>query len=143
VPLFADRDFADFSQLLGLASLGASDEVVEQLARCYWYSVEFGLCRENGKVRAYGAGLLSSFGELQYCLTSEPKVQPWDPFEAAKLPFPITKYQPLYFVADGFKNAQVKLRDFVAGLDAPHRVEYNATSRSVLTYAKSEHTGDR
>lgn len=137
VPLFADKDFADFSQLLGLASLGAPDDVVDQLAKCYWYTVEFGLCREHGKIRAYGAGLLSSIGELQYCLTSEPKLLPWDPVDASKREFPITKMQPIYYVADSFLDAQAKLRDFIDGLDLPHRVEYNASSRTILTYAKT------
>ncbi len=137
VPLFADKDFADFSQTIGLASLGAPDDVVEQLARCYWYSVEFGLARDNGKLRAYGAGLLSSFGELQYCLTPEPKVLNWDPSDAAKREFPITKYQPIYYVADSFKDAQYKMKDFIDGLDLPHRVEYNMASRTILTYAKT------
>ena len=137
VPLFADKDFADFSQLLGLASLGAPDEVVDQLAKCYWYTVEFGLCRENGKVRAYGAGLLSSFGELEYCLTDKPKLLNWDPLDASKREFPITTYQPLYYVAESFPDAIAKLKDFIEGLDLPHRVEYNPSSRTIFTYAKT------
>ena len=64
--MFVGRDFCDFSQEIGLASLGASDDNITRLARCYWYSVEFGLCREDGRNKAYGAGLLSSFGELEY-----------------------------------------------------------------------------
>ena len=116
VPMFADRDFCDFSQEIGLASLGASDDDVLKLARCYWHSVEFGLCQENGKNKAYGAGLLSSFGELEYSckdrdesepyevgedgMPSRPIIKPWDPAVAASQDFPITTYQPVYFLAE-------------------------------------------
>lgn len=63
-------------------------EDIEKLATCYWFTVEYGLCKEGDGVRAFGAGLLSSFGELEYCLSDKPELKPFDPFEACKQKYP-------------------------------------------------------
>jgi phenylalanine-4-hydroxylase len=137
-PLFADRDFADFSQEIGLASLGASDEDVTKLAHCYWHSVEFGLCRENGTPKAYGAGLLSSFGELTYACSPDhsgadqpPLLLPWDPEVAAQQAFPITTYQPVYFVADSLQDAKSRMRLYCETLPRPFFALHNAQTNTV------------
>ena len=70
--------------------------------QCYWFSVEFGLCEQDGERKAYGAGLLSSFGELEYAMGTTPKVLPFDPFVAAEQEYPITTYQPTYFQAQRY-----------------------------------------
>lgn len=131
VPLFADPDFADFSQEIGLASLGASDDDIKKLATCYWFTVEYGLCKEGDGVKAFGAGLLSSFGELEYCLTDKPQLKPFDPFEACKQTYPITEYQPLYFVAESFQSAQEKMRVFADTLSRPFSLRYNPYTQSI------------
>jgi phenylalanine-4-hydroxylase len=95
VPMLADPEFARLSQALGELSLGATDNQVEQLTRLYWFTVEFGLVRQRGRLRAYGAGLLSSYGELERALSGETEVAPLDPADAAHRDYPITTYQPL------------------------------------------------
>ncbi|KAL5275651.1 PAH family protein [Megaselia abdita] len=108
VPLFADPAFAQFSQEIGLASLGAPDDYVEKLATIFWFTVEYGLCREDGQLKAYGAGLLSSYGELQYCLTDKPEIRDFEPTVTGVTKYPITKFQEVYYVAESFESAKEK-----------------------------------
>ncbi|KAI9102058.1 Biopterin-dependent aromatic amino acid hydroxylase-domain-containing protein [Phlyctochytrium arcticum] len=132
VPLYADPDFADFSQEIGLASLGASDDDIEKLATIYWFTVEFGLCQQGDKVKAYGAGLLSSFGELDYALSSKPKHLPFDPLVASTTSYPITEYQPLYFVASSFKDMKEQVRDYaLENIHRPFVVRYQPLTETV------------
>ncbi|OQR77262.1 phenylalanine-4-hydroxylase-like [Tropilaelaps mercedesae] len=130
-PLFADPDFARFSQEIGLASLGAPDDYIEKLATCYWFTVEFGLCRQDGDLKAYGAGLLSSFGELDYCLSDKPEVRSFDPAVTGKQKYPITEYQPIYFVADSFQQAQQKMREYALSIPRPFDVRYNPYTQQI------------
>ena len=120
-PMFGDPKFAEFSHQIGLASLGASDTDIMRLATCYWFSVEFGLCYEDGQPKAYGAGLLSSFGELEYSCApyrpaggtdDRPEIRPWIPEQAAMQEYPITTYQPIYYCAESMEDAKDKMKDF-------------------------------
>jgi len=142
VPMFADQDFADFSHEIGLASLGASDADIKRLASCYWFSVEFGLCKEGDEVKAYGAGLLSSFGELEYACAKHrpaggtferPEILPWIPSIAADTEYPITTFQPKYFCAESLKGATERMRHFCdTEIKRPFYVTYQPLTNSVL-----------
>lgn len=131
VPLFADPEFAQFSQEIGLASLGAPDEYIERLATCYWFTVEYGMCRQGGELKAYGAGLLSSFGELEYCLTDKPEIRPFDPAKTALQKYPITSYQPVYFVSESFEDAKEKMIAYAKTIPRPFSVRYNPYTLNV------------
>ncbi len=140
-PMFANTDFCDFSQEIGLASLGASDDDIEKLASCYWFSVEFGLCKEGiDEVKAYGAGLLSSIGEIEYACTQKeerrdndegPQILPWDPEVASVTKFPITTYQPVYFLADSLQSAKKAMRMYCEDLPRPFFAQYNSQTETV------------
>lgn len=140
VPMYADPDFADLSQEVGLASLGASDEEISKLAYCYWHSIEFGLTKENNELKAYGAGLLSSFGELEYaCSTTRPaggmdvfpEYLPWEPSVAATTDYPICDYQPRYFVSENILDAKKKMRSFCENMKKPFHSRYNPNTKQI------------
>lgn len=133
VPLFADHDFADFSQEIGLASLGASDDFIKKLSTCYWFTVEFGLCKQKGELKAFGAGLLSSYGELKYCLTNEPEHRNFEPEKTCLQEYPITSFQPVYYIADSFKDAKDKMSAFTMTIPKPFSIKYNPYTQSIET----------
>ena len=135
-PMFLNKDFADFTQYIGLASLGASDEEIKRLATCYWFSVEFGLLFEGGSMKAYGAGVLSSFGELLNATSptnANITIREWDPTEAAIQDYPITKMQPIYFAAPSLKVAKDKMKEYCDKVSRPFHCLYDESTKTVFT----------
>ncbi|KAK1802206.1 hypothetical protein P4O66_021872, partial [Electrophorus voltai] len=131
VPLLAEPTFAQFSQELGLASLGAPDDAVQKLATCYFFTVEFGLCKQEGKLRAYGAGLLSSISELQHALSSNATVLPFEPKVTCRQECLITTFQQVYFMSESFEEAKVRMREFAKTIRRPFTVRYNPYTQSI------------
>jgi phenylalanine-4-hydroxylase len=104
VPLLFDRVYADHLHEYGKGGLKAMGlDTVKMLARLYWYTIEFGLIKTSAGVRAYGAGLISSGGELAYCVTdAAPKRLAFDLEQALRTDYLIDRYQSTYFVIDSF-----------------------------------------
>ena len=104
VPLLFNPVFADYMQAYGQGGLKASRlDACELLARLYWYTVEFGLIATPEGLRAYGAGILSSAGELRHAVTSrEPHRVGFDLQRIMRSEYKIDSYQATYFVIDSF-----------------------------------------
>jgi phenylalanine-4-hydroxylase len=106
VPLLFNPVFADYVQRYGQGGLRAHAlGACELLSRLYWYTIEFGLIRQSNGLRAYGAGILSSSGELQYAVNSpEPQRLPLELERTMRTRYKIDDYQKTYFVIDNFKQ---------------------------------------
>ena len=104
VPLLFDARYADHLCEYGKGGLKALRlDGLKFLARLYWHTIEFGLMHTPEGVRAYGAGLLSSGGELAYAVDSpEPQRLAFDVMTAMRAPYTIDSYQATYFVIDDF-----------------------------------------
>lgn len=106
VPLLFNPIFADHMQEYGKGGLKALKlDGLALLACLYWYTIEFGLINSAAGVRAYGAGILSSAGEIDYCLTSPlPRRIPFDVERVMRTLYRIDTYQQTYFVIRDFQQ---------------------------------------
>ncbi len=115
-PMLGIGEFADLSQKIGEGSLGATDEQIEQLATLYWFTIEYGVLETGDGLRAYGAGLLSSFGELEHALSGAVEIRPFDPWQAKDTAYPITTYQPLLWKVRSIGEAFERMDEFVRAM---------------------------
>ncbi|MBA3655260.1 MAG: phenylalanine 4-monooxygenase [Actinobacteria bacterium] len=92
-----------------------SDQAVQFLSRVFWFTMEFGVVHEDGTLRAYGAGILSSFGELEAFRGAD--VRPFDIAAMGAQPYDITRYQPVLFAADSVDDLVATMTEFLDSYD--------------------------
>ncbi len=103
VPLHADPVFADFLERFGsLAMQAETDEEMERMARLFWFTVEFGLIREDNEIKVYGSGLISSSADSANALGPNCSRRPFSLDEIYTTPFRIDRLQETLFVIDSF-----------------------------------------
>jgi phenylalanine-4-hydroxylase len=127
--LLASPRFAAIKREAGLAAQRVeTEEALQFLADVFWFTIEFGVLREEGEVRAYGAGLLSSYGEIEEFRGAE--LRPLDLLAMGTIEYDITKYQPILFCADGMGQLEDVVGGFFAAFDddSPARLRDAATA---------------
>jgi phenylalanine-4-hydroxylase len=105
-PMLTNEHFAEFTARYGRLGLNATHKERLMLARLYWFTIEFGLLKENNIWKIYGGGILSSIGETSYCLTSAPEKHPFDIVEILRTPYRIDIMQPLYFYLNSLHDLE-------------------------------------
>jgi phenylalanine-4-hydroxylase len=113
VPLLVHPVFADYMQAYGEGGLRAAKVgMIAELARLYWYTVEFGLIRDGSDLKLYGAGIVSSYGESHFALDDpSPHKIAFDLERVMRTNYRIDDYQQNYFVIDSFEDLLRQTRD--------------------------------
>ena len=110
--MLAEPRLAELYRLAGEASLRATtEEALEFFSRVFWFTLEFGVAYEDGELRCYGAGLLSSFGEIEMFRTAETK--PFDILTMGATAYDITQYQPVLFAGAGMGQVVEELTSWL------------------------------
>jgi phenylalanine-4-hydroxylase len=112
VPMHAHHVFADFLQHYGHVCASISDAVVlEKLGRLFWYTVEFGLIRQNGAVKVYGSGLISSHGECKNVMDGHCAVHDFSLDEVLNTPVKVDELHKLLFAVSSFDQIYEAMRE--------------------------------
>ena len=120
--MLAEPQLADLYEKAGRASRRAqSDGALDFFSRVFWFTLEFGVVLEHGEAKAYGAGLLSSCGEIE--VFSEAEMRPFDVVAMGTTDYDITHYQPLLFLAPSFEEMVERLGTFFDGYDEQRYAE--------------------
>jgi phenylalanine-4-hydroxylase len=114
--LLADPQFAELNRLAGEAARRVeTGEGLQMVADVFWFTIEFGVVHEDGELRAYGAGILSSYGEIEEFRGME--IRPLDFHAMATIDYDITKYQPVLFAADSMGHLVDAIGSFFSACD--------------------------
>jgi phenylalanine-4-hydroxylase len=106
VPLLSNSSYCDFFKGISDIAMEHIDDpkAIELLGRIYWFTIEFGLIREKGSLKIYGAGIISSNGETKHCLSNESEKVEFDVKKIMATDFRTDILQSKYFVIDSFEE---------------------------------------
>jgi phenylalanine-4-hydroxylase len=113
LPPLMNQEYADLMQLIGLGVAGANDAELTAWARIYWFAIEFGLIVENDELKVFGAGLLSSFGEMDFCYSDQVTHKPFVIEEVMQTDFDTTQMQKTLFYIPSFEFLKSEIKKYL------------------------------
>ncbi len=113
VPLLCNTAYVNFFKGISDIALKNMDnpKAIELLGRLYWFTIEFGLIKEEGELKIYGAGIISSKGETEHCLSKDAKQLPFDIQTIFDTDYRTDVFQETYFVINSFQQLYDSLSD--------------------------------
>jgi phenylalanine-4-hydroxylase len=103
VPMHAHPVFADFLQHYGRICAALTDkEALEKMGRLFWFTVEFGVIRQNGAIKLYGSGLISSHGESSHVIAGGPEIRDFDVDQVLEQKFSTSEMQKVLYAVESF-----------------------------------------
>jgi phenylalanine-4-hydroxylase len=102
-PMLADPHVCGFFERFGTLALSVDKRHIKRLFRAFWFSIEFGLIREDGQLKSFGAGIMSSPSEAAHAASGKADILPFDLLTVLRTPYRIDILQPVYFVIDSFE----------------------------------------
>ncbi len=116
-PMLTNPDAARLNEVIGRAAAPASARQLQALLRLYWFTLEFGLVEERAGLRAYGAGLLSSFGELPHAFSNAVQRRPFRLEEVIEQDYAHDRMQDVLFVAPSLGGVLGEVESWIASPD--------------------------
>jgi len=113
IPMFTNPNFADYSQFIGHGARIANDKQLEELGRLYWFTVEFGMVEHEGDIKAYGAGLLSSFGELEHAFSDQVERRPFNLEQVINHEYTYSDMQKVLYVVPSYAELKEVTRKYI------------------------------
>jgi phenylalanine-4-hydroxylase len=124
VPMHAHPVFAEFLAHYGQVCSQIEDEaILERIGRVFWYTVEFGLIRQAGRVKVYGSGLISSNGECSHVMENGCEVRPFVLDEVLRTPVKVDEMHHLLFAIESFDEIFEAMRTLEARIKSGSRLQ--------------------
>ncbi len=117
LPPLMHKEYGEITRLIGKGVRASQDDALWQWDKIYWFTIEYGLIVEQGKIKAFGAGLLSSYSELTHCFTDAVEKRPLSISEIVRTDYDPTQLQPILYVIPSLAELNEQLTDWISKFD--------------------------
>ena len=117
--------------MIGTLSLGATNSQIKQLASLFWYTMQFGVCNENGEMKGFGAGIASSVKQLNHLKSADAKYIKFTPTIDRQIPFDDRDVQVVYRYTESLEDSFSNLRKYGEKIIKPFYANADSSNQTI------------